>query len=126
MKRIVTVMMLLSFILGGIGIPARAEDAPRPPFPIPEDSGPTYSSPGRCATSMDYDSDKPAPPGELIIVDTLVLRPLGFVALTIGAVGALISMPFAAMTNSCDRVQEALIERPYHYTFTRPLGELDY
>lgn len=121
-----TLFLLLSFLMGVNVITARAEDAPCPPFPIPEDSGAPSITRSRCATSLDYDYDKPAPPGELIIVDTLVLRPLGFVALGIGAVGALISMPFALMTNSCDRVQEALIERPYHYTFTRPLGELDY
>jgi len=37
-----------------------------------------------------------------------------------------VAWPFAAMTNSCDRVCKQLITVPYQYTFERPLGQMDY
>jgi hypothetical protein len=66
------------------------------------------------------------PPGELIIADVLVMRPLGFAACIVGLAGALVAWPFAAITNSCDRVCTALIVKPYKYTFERPLGQMEY
>ena len=40
------------------------------------------------------------PPGELIIADVLFLRPAGMVACVVGAVGAFVTWPFAAITNT--------------------------
>jgi hypothetical protein len=66
------------------------------------------------------------PPGELIIADVLIMRPVGMVACVVGLVGAALAWPFAAMTNSCDRVCKELINRPFNYTFARPLGQMEY
>lgn len=83
----------------------------------------------------------PAPPGQPIVSETLepatptsrgakafdalVLRPLGFAALPIGAA---FFIPAAAITapNGMDSVQQALeffVTNPANYVFKRPLGE---
>ncbi len=95
-----------------VGPPAGAQEtSPSPPL----------STPTRQATTTQYD-----PPGELIIADVLILRPLGMAACVVGLAGALVAWPFAAITNSCDRVCNELIIKPYKYTFVRPLGQMDY
>ncbi|HOV86465.1 MAG TPA: hypothetical protein PLM79_08890 [Syntrophobacteraceae bacterium] len=66
------------------------------------------------------------PPGELILADVLILRPLGIAALGIGLAGSLVTMPFAATSNSGDRVGKELIQKPFEYTFTRPVGDVVY
>lgn len=65
-------------------------------------------------------------PGELILADVLILRPLGIAALGIGLVGSVVTLPFAAASNSVDRVGRELIQRPFEYTFTRPVGDVEY
>jgi hypothetical protein len=66
------------------------------------------------------------PPGEWIIVDILFLRPAGIAAMGVGLVGALIALPFAALSGSTDRVTQRLIKEPFAYTFKRPVGDLNY
>jgi hypothetical protein len=66
------------------------------------------------------------PPGEWIIVDALVLRPAGIAAIGVGLVGAVIALPFAALSGSADRVTQRLIMEPFYYTFKRPIGDLNY
>jgi hypothetical protein len=66
------------------------------------------------------------PPGELIIADVLIMRPIGIVACIVGLAGAVVAWPFAIMTDSCDRVCKQLITVPYQYTFERPLGQMEY
>jgi hypothetical protein len=66
------------------------------------------------------------PAGEFIIFDALILRPLGLVSMGVGAVGAAASAPWAASSNSQDRVNRELLQKPYWYTFCRPLGDIDF
>lgn len=65
------------------------------------------------------------PPGELILADALIVRPIGIVACAVGLVGAVLTWPFAATSGSGDRVGEELLTKPFDYTFRRPLGDLD-
>jgi hypothetical protein len=66
------------------------------------------------------------PPGEWIIVDILFLRPAGIAAMGVGLVGAVIALPFAALSGSTDRICQRLIREPFEYTFKRPVGNLNY
>jgi hypothetical protein len=66
------------------------------------------------------------PPGEFIIFDALILRPLGLAAMGVGAIGAAASAPWAASSHSEDRVNRELLQKPYWYTFCRPLGDSDF
>jgi hypothetical protein len=66
------------------------------------------------------------PMGEFIIVDTLILRPLGLVSMGVGAAMAVLSYPASAPSNSEDRVTRELIQKPYGYTFCRPIGDINF
>ncbi|MDR3567048.1 MAG: hypothetical protein P4L43_03375 [Syntrophobacteraceae bacterium] len=66
------------------------------------------------------------PPGEFILFDTFILRPLGLVAMGVGAVGAAASAPWANSSHSQYRVKRELLDKPYWYTFCRPLGDSDF
>jgi hypothetical protein len=57
-----------------------------------------------------------------VIIDVLILRPVGLAACVVGLAAAVIAMPFALPSNSTDKVYRALIADPFHYTFRRPLG----
>lgn len=58
-----------------------------------------------------------------VIIDVLVLRPVGLAACVVGLAAAVIAMPFAIPSNSTDKVYQALIAEPFYYTFKRPLGK---
>ena len=64
--------------------------------------------------------------GEFILFDVFVLRPLGLASMAVGAAGALVANPVASMSHSEDRVQRELIDKPYWYTFCRPVGDIDF
>lgn len=64
--------------------------------------------------------------GERILADFFVLRPLGLAAGLIGLGSAVVIMPMACATNSVDRVDRELVQKPFIYTFRRPLGDIDF
>jgi hypothetical protein len=113
MKQILSLLLAVALILSLITVPPSGaqEEAPSSPIPKQTDSTPVIHK---------------DPPGELIIADVLIMRPVGMVACVVGLAGAIIAWPFAAMTNSCDRVCKQLINKPFNYTFARPLGQMEY
>ncbi len=62
-----------------------------------------------------------ADPGA-IVVDVLLVRPLGLVSTTLGATIFIISLPFAIPSRSVATVGKKLVVDPIKFTFTRPLG----
>jgi hypothetical protein len=67
-----------------------------------------------------------APPAEAIVFDALIMRPLGLVAMAVGAVFSIVAYPFAFASGSKDSVTQKLIYEPYAFTFLRPMGVDDY
>ena len=57
-----------------------------------------------------------------MIIDGLVVRPIGFVATIIGSVLFVITLPFSAMGDNVAEAREVLVEGPAAFTFTRCLG----
>jgi hypothetical protein len=106
MKRIILILSAIA-MLSMTALPVLAQE------PLPPD--PTLS--GRFTAE---------PLGEFIIFDAVVLRPLGLVSMGVGAIGAGIAAPWAASSNSQARVDRELIQKPYDYTFCRPLGDIDF
>jgi len=113
MKQVLSLLVILALILAPMTVPSARAQETAPSSPL--------SSQVEQTRTLHSD-----PPGELIMADALIMRPVGVVACIVGLAGALVAWPFAAITNSCDRVCRELIVKPYRYTFVRPLGQMEY
>ena len=65
-------------------------------------------------------SGKDAP---AIIADVFICRPLGRMALTGGSALYVLTLPFTVPAKGKEAAKRTLVLFPYHYTFTRQLGE---
>jgi len=65
----------------------------------------------------------PASDDARIVVDSLLVRPIGVCATLTGSVIFVFSLPFSAATGSIGKVAEELVMAPGRYTFKRPMGE---
>jgi len=84
-----------------------------------------YVSPYASSYSMEAEYEV-EPPGELILADVLILRPLGIASQIVGLAGSIVSLPWAASSCSGCLVQKKLIKEPFDYTWCRRLGDVDY
>ena len=64
-----------------------------------------------------------ADPAGPMLVDGLLLRPLGLAATIVGTAAFVLTLPFSLPTRSVERTAKALVVKPAKYTFARPLGE---
>jgi len=58
-----------------------------------------------------------------IVADVVVCRPLGLVAILGGSMFYVVSLPFTVPAGGTEEAKRVLVDYPYHYTFTRRLGE---
>ena len=58
-----------------------------------------------------------------MVVDVVVMRPLGLAATMVGAVLTVVALPFTIPSGSVESSARELIVRPAEYTFKRPLGD---
>src|SRR5512139_1199873 len=58
-----------------------------------------------------------------MVVDVVLVRPLGLAATLVGAVLTVVALPFTIPSGSVEASARELIVRPAEYTFTRPLGD---
>ena len=58
-----------------------------------------------------------------IMADAFICRPMGVIALIAGSAIYIVSLPFTSMSDGQEEAKRTLILYPYHYTFTRQLGE---
>jgi len=113
MKQILSLLLIGTLLLTLTTLPAAGQDEAAPSSPLSKQAGTGYSQ-------------RQDPPGELILADILFLRPAGLAACVVGLAGAFLTWPIAATSNSGDRVGRQLIQKPFKYTFERPLGQMDY
>ena len=59
-----------------------------------------------------------------IIIDTVLLRPLGIVSTAFGGAFFVVSLPISAITSSVGTTFDLLVKDPFQYTFRRPLGQI--
>lgn len=64
--------------------------------------------------------------GEKMLLDALLLRPLGLVATVAGTAVYGVSLPFSLMGGNEAEVRQHLLNEPAKYTFKRPLGEFNH
>ncbi len=62
------------------------------------------------------------PSGGTMLVDGLLVRPVGIVAIAVGLVGTVVTLPFSLPGGNANVVARKLIAEPFAFTFTRPLG----
>tara|TARA_B100001939_G_C16668736_1_gene499222 strand:+ start:262 stop:564 length:303 start_codon:yes stop_codon:yes gene_type:complete len=58
-----------------------------------------------------------------IIADVFICRPLGILALAGGSALYVMTLPFTIPADGKESAKRTLVLYPYHYTFTRQLGE---
>ena len=58
-----------------------------------------------------------------MVVDVVVMRPLGLVATVLGTALTVVALPFTIPSGSVEKSAQELIVRPAEYTFQRPLGD---
>ena len=58
-----------------------------------------------------------------MVVDAVVMRPLGLVATLVGTVLTVVALPFTIPSGSVESSARELIVKPAEYTFKRPLGD---
>ena len=68
---------------------------------------------------------KDKPDAGAIIGDMVLLRPLGVCTLVIGTAFFIVTLPIAAISQSTKQTAGVLVEDPFKFTFTRPLGEIE-
>jgi len=72
------------------------------------------------------DTDVNSPSAEEMLFDVLLVRPLGLVTTVLGTGFFTIALPFSLMGGNTGQVFDVLVVNPAAFTFTRPVGELDY
>jgi hypothetical protein len=60
--------------------------------------------------------------GEDMILDLVLLRPIGFVATVLGTAAFVVSLPFTIPLKQTNEAAQKMVVKPGKYTFTRPLG----
>jgi hypothetical protein len=65
------------------------------------------------------------PSAGAMLVDGVVIRPLGIVATLLGGATFIVTLPFSALGGNVDEAAHMLVVNPAKMTFKRPLGEFE-
>ncbi len=60
-----------------------------------------------------------------IVADIALVRPLSLAATILGTAGFIVALPFSIPSGSVNETAKVLIAEPFHYTFSRPIGEFE-
>src|SRR5690349_5634736 len=74
------------------------------------------------ALAFDQEQSRRDPNSGEMFIDAIVGRPLGLLAIGMGTVAFVVSLPFTIPSHSTDQAAKALVRDPTTYTFKRPLG----
>ena len=78
-----------------------------------------------CLTSaQDLEREIRKPTVGNTFIDAVIYRPVGLIAIPLGAVLFVVTIPFSAISSSVDTSFEKLVAQPARYTFVRPLGDI--
>ncbi|MBI5344558.1 MAG: hypothetical protein HZB21_06255 [Deltaproteobacteria bacterium] len=72
--------------------------------------------------AISFAEEKTEPSGSGIVIDVVIIRPLGLASLVIGAGVFVIALPFTVPSGSVKVSAKKLIAEPFKFTFTRPVG----
>jgi len=63
---------------------------------------------------------------ELMIFDMVLARPAGLISIGVGTSLFVLSLPFTLCSRNVKHTAHKLIMEPINYTFTRPLGQMEW
>jgi len=81
-------------------------------------------SPAEAGCDSEYYQVK-EPTAAVMLVDTVLVRPLAFIAGLGGVVVWVVSLPFTLIAGNTEEAGDILVSDPFCYTFKRPLGHMD-
>ena len=73
--------------------------------------------------STQIQTDRPS--AAAMLIDGVVIRPLGIVATLLGGAVFVVTLPFSLLGNNVGDAGQSLVMDPAKMTFVRPLGEFD-
>ena len=79
-------------------------------------------SAGSALAELDQEQATREPNGSEEFVDTIIGRPLGLLALGLGAISWVVALPFSLPSHSTGSATKGLVTAPAKWTFRRPLG----
>jgi hypothetical protein len=59
---------------------------------------------------------------DAMVIDALLLRPLGLAGTAIGTVAFVVTLPISLLAGNAGEAADKMVVEPFEYTFTRPLG----
>lgn len=80
---------------------------------------------GTMRSTSDLEARMQQPRAETMILDFVLLRPLGLIGTALGTAAFIVSLPFSLPTKSADQAAYKLVVDPAKFTFARPLGEIE-
>lgn len=75
------------------------------------------------AAAAQYDDTITGDRAADMVVDAVIMRPLGLAATVLGTALTVVTLPFTIPSGSVGETAHELIVRPVEYTFKRPLGD---
>lgn len=63
---------------------------------------------------------------DLMIFDMILARPAGLISIGVGTTVFVLSLPFTLCSRNVKYTAHKLIVEPINYTFTRPLGQMEW
>jgi hypothetical protein len=107
-------IVLTAFLFLGL-LNAAVYGETRNPYPPPQSTTVNGSS--------TMSQVRPAPEGDAIIADLLLVRPFNIAAYLAGIGIAIVATPFTLVSGTTRQVYGKLVGEPFDYAFQRPLGE---
>lgn len=59
---------------------------------------------------------------DAMVIDALILRPMGVVGTVIGTVAFVVTLPISLLAGNAGEAADKMVVEPFEYTFMRPLG----
>jgi hypothetical protein len=76
-----------------------------------------------CSAAAEADGSITGDRAADMVLDVVVMRPLGLVATVLGTALTVVALPFTIPSGSVEASARELIVKPAEYTFKRPLGD---
>ena len=128
MKRVILFFLSLFLVVGlALSVPSQAGSEPTNDSSVQQQDAPAAGAgvPGQASSKPTNDSSvqQQEPPSTgAILGDFIFVRPFCVIAVALGVVGTVVTLPISVPSGSVGTVAHKLVAEPFAYAFTRPLG----